>query len=148
MTGSFHEVPQLPGGAKATKSVVSPAKKSKLPVIEGYEILKKLGQGGMGEVYLAKRSPDGPEVAIKIIRPIVRGSEREVQRFLREASILQNLQHPNIVAFHDMGSTDDLLYFTMDYVRGMDASSLLKREGPLSIRRAIDLVCQAIDGLQ
>lgn len=148
MTGSFAEVPLLSGGEKADNSVVTPAKTAKPLVIDGYRILKKLGQGGMGEVYLAIRKSDCQEVAIKTIRPIVQGSEREVERFLREASILQNLQHPNIVAFHDMGSAGELLFFTMDYVRGMDASSLLKREGPLPIRRAVDLVCQAIDGLQ
>jgi len=118
-----------------------------LPPIEGYRIVKRLGQGGMGVVYLAARSSDAAQVALKTIRPTAAGSELEVQRFLREAGILRRLRHRHIVAFHEMGRAGELIYFVMDYVPGADAGRLLKRQGPLAIARAVRLVCQALDGL-
>ena len=118
-----------------------------LPDIPGFTIQEEIGCGGMGVVYRAQRGSDGQEVAIKTLRPVVTGSEREIQRFLREARILRELRHPNIVTFHEMGNAGDLLYFVMDYVPGIDASRLLRRDGPLAIGRAVGLICQVLEAL-
>jgi len=117
------------------------------PVIEGYEIIRELGRGGMGVVYLATRSADSSQVALKTIRPAAGGSGREVKRFLREAAILRKLQHAHVVAFHEMGHVGELLYFAMDYVPGIDAARLLGSRGPLAIDRAVHLMCQALTAL-
>ena len=101
----------------------------------------------MGTVYRAKRLADGSHVALKTIQPAVAGSERQVQRFLREADILRKLRHPNIVTFHDMGRDGELFYFIMDYVPGTDAARLLEREGPLAIDRAVRLICEVLEAL-
>ncbi len=115
--------------------------------IAGYQIERELGRGGMGVVYLARKG-DGPPVALKTILPAVAASESTVERFLREASVLRNLDHPHIVGFREIGQADGLLYFAMDYVEGIDAFQFLKeRTGPLPIPLAVDLACQALDAL-
>jgi hypothetical protein len=117
------------------------------PVIPGYQIACELGRGGMGAVYLARRTADGAKLAVKTIRPACAAGDREVRRFLREAQILCTLRHPHIVAFHQMGRAGDLLYIVMEYVPGTDAERLLARQGPLPIRRAVRLACQILDAL-
>ncbi len=116
-------------------------------VIPGFRIVCELGRGGMGVVYLAERAADGVRLAVKAIRPVYTASDREVQRFLREAQILCTLRHPHIVAFHQMGRAGDLFYFVMDYVPGTDAGCLLERQGPLPVGRAVRLVCQILAAL-
>jgi serine/threonine-protein kinase len=115
--------------------------------IPGYQVVRELGHGGMGVVYLAIRAADGRLVALKAIMPAVAGSKVQVERFLREASILRALDHPHIVAFYEMGEASGQLYFVMDYVRGVDAGQLLKTHGPLPIKRAVGLVCQLLEAL-
>jgi serine/threonine-protein kinase len=101
----------------------------------------------MGVVYLATRASDGAEVALKTVALGSSAPQRDIQRFLREANILRQLQHPNIVTFHDMGRQGETLYFVMDYVPGTDAGSLLAQQGRLQVGRAVRLVCQALDAL-
>jgi serine/threonine-protein kinase len=98
----------------------------------------------MGVVSLAVRQADGGVVALKTIIPRMAGTDTQVQRFLREARILKQLDHPNIVAFRDMGESDGQLYFAMDFVRGIDAAVLLKENGRLPVGRAVRLVCQML----
>ena len=102
----------------------------------------------MGVVYLAHREGDGTPVALKTITPAVIHSAGTVGRFLREAGVLRQLDHPNIVKFREIGQAGDRLYFAMDYVPGTDADGLVKgHRGPLPIARAVGLACQVLDGL-
>jgi hypothetical protein len=145
-------VPDPAPAAKAAptiKPVPSPAEPAEsLPQpIQGYRMLRELGRGGMGVVYLAERSADGSKVALKTIIPANAGSKGQVERFLREARILQQLDHPHIVAFREMGESNRLLYFAMDFVPGTDAGRLVKTSGPLPVGRAVSLVCQMLDAL-
>jgi serine/threonine-protein kinase len=117
-----------------------------VPAIPGYRLERKLGEGGMGVVWLARRESDGSRVALKTILPAAAPGRMAVQRFLREASILEQLQHPHIVAFRGEGEADGLLYFVMDYVRGKDARRLVE-QGPLPVGRAVRLACQMLEGL-
>ncbi len=117
--------------------------------IDGYRIVRELGQGGMGVVYLALRREDGTPVALKTILPAMAASQVQVARFLREARILCSLDHPRIVAFRDMGEVGGRLYFAMDYVRGTDAAKLLEHGGgPLPTPRAVGLVLPMLDALE
>lgn len=117
------------------------------PCIPGFELLAELGRGGMGVVYLARRMCDGDQVAIKTIQPAAAGSDEEVQRFLREARVLSDLRHPNIVRFDAMDEASGLLFFVMEYVMGVDAMQALRRDGPMETGRAVRLVCDVLDAL-
>src|SRR5262249_32983893 len=130
---------QTPGAAR-----IAPI----LPEVTGFELLEKLGTGGMGVVYRARRKEDGTLVALKTIRPASVASPRVVQRFLREASILQQLNHPNIVRFLGSGEMGDVLYFVMELVEGTDAARLLLKQGALPVARAVQLTRQLLSGLE
>jgi serine/threonine-protein kinase len=71
----------------------------------------------------------------------------DIGRFQREAAILYELDHPNIVALRDIGEASGKFFFAMDYVFGTDAGRLLKKHGPMSVRRAVGLVCQLLQAL-
>lgn len=118
-----------------------------IPVFPGYQIVQELGRGGMGVVYLATREVDGVEVALKSITPQGAVTRRNVDRFLREASILMRLEHPNIVRFRDLGSASGKLFFTMDYVPGTDAQRLMQEKGRWSVRSAVRTMLEVLNGL-
>jgi serine/threonine-protein kinase len=117
-------------------------------LIPGFQLVRELGRGGMGIVYLALETGAGTVVALKTIKPAVNASKADVERFLREANILRELDHPQIVPFRSLGAANGQLYFVMAYVRGTDASRLLKEQGPLPIRQAVGLVCQLLEALE
>jgi serine/threonine-protein kinase len=119
-----------------------------LPSIEGYRLVRELGRGGMGIVYLAIREEDGSEVALKTIAPSAQAGRKHLDRFLREASILSKLRHTNIVSFRDMGKSGGLAYLTMDYVPGKDAARLLREKGPLPVRVAVRMLAQLLSALE
>jgi serine/threonine-protein kinase len=117
--------------------------------IAGYQIVRELGRGGMGVVYLALREADRSPVALKTITPAIIPSEKDVAGFLREANILRELDHPNIVACRDVGEMEGQLFFAMEYIQGVDARRLLEEQGgPLSIDRSVGLGCQLLEALE
>jgi serine/threonine-protein kinase len=116
--------------------------------IAGYHVVRELGHGGMGVVYLALCAADGAVVALKTILPKSAGSKSDVERFLREAEILRQLEHPHIVRFRHLGECAGRLFIVMEYVAGTDAAGLLQENGPLAVPRAVRLICQLLDGLQ
>ncbi len=116
--------------------------------IPGYLLVRELGRGGMGIVYLAFRPAAGIPVALKVITPAAAGSAKQIQRFLREADILRQLDHPHIVRFLDLGEVDGRLYFVMEYVPGTDAGKLVQSQGPLPVGRAVGLIGQLLEALE
>jgi serine/threonine-protein kinase len=124
-------------------------------VIPGYLVVREIGRGAMGIVQVAVRLSDSAAVAVKTIIPAVRADRAQVQRFLREANILRQLDHPHIVAFRDMGEigprdrseADGRCFFVMDYVRGQNVKQLVEARGPMKIRMALRLICQVLDAL-
>jgi serine/threonine protein kinase len=118
-----------------------------LPAIPGFRVDRELGKGGMGAVYLAQDEASGELVALKTIIPAIVGSQGMVARFLREASILRQLDHPNIIRFRSIGQAEGRLYFAMDYAPGTDAARLVRKSGPLSIPQAVRIARQALEGL-
>ena len=118
-------------------------------LIAGYEIVRELGRGGMGVVYLALRQADWALMALKTIQPANAGTKLQTERFLREARILSQLDHPHVVVFREMGESNGLLFFAMDYVPGNDLAVVQKKHGgPLPITRAVDLTCQMLTALE
>jgi eukaryotic-like serine/threonine-protein kinase len=107
--------------------------------IPGYEVIRELGAGGMGAVYLARERATGRERAIKLMLPESAASERATKLFLREASVLSRLDHPNIVRYHEMGFELGQFYFVMEYVPSTPLPEIVSRAAP---RRRAALVCE------
>jgi eukaryotic-like serine/threonine-protein kinase len=120
-----------------------------LLAIRGYRIVKKLGQGGMGAVYLARHEATGEVVALKVILPRVAVRDEARARFLREAENTRALRHPNVVRLRDMGCSHGTFFFTLEYCDGGSVDMLMEqRGGRLSIREAGEIVIQALEGLE
>ena len=96
----------------------------------GYTILRLLGSGGMGEVYLAQHPRLPRRDALKILTQTTTADSAFRERFLREADLAATLWHPNIVQVHDRGEFEDQLWIAMDYVEGADAAQLMKDQYP------------------
>ena len=116
-------------------------------VLGNYEIVRELGRGGMGVVYEAKRLADGKPVALKTIIPALGASEKQIDRFMREAKVLEQLKHKNIVGFQDVGLDGEVIYLAMELVTGPDFDRILKDSGPSPIKPAVRGICQMLTGL-
>ncbi len=114
----------------------------------GFALERMLGQGGMGVVHLARRESDGSRVALKSIRQAHAADDAILSRFLREASILRRLDHRHIVRFEEIGFARGRIFFVMEYVEGKNAADLVKTRGPMPIKVAAGLACQALDALK
>ncbi|WP_458690840.1 serine/threonine-protein kinase [Nocardia tengchongensis] len=115
-------------------------------VFAGYRIVRRLGAGGMGTVYLAEH-PNLPRlVALKVLNRALTDDEDVRARFLREADTAARLDHRNIVAVYDRGNEGGQLWIAMQYVNGSDAAELL-RDGPLPVGRAVWIVTETAAAL-
>jgi len=97
---------------------------------EGFEVIRPLGQGGMGVVYLARERALDRLVAVKVLRADLAANARGVERFLQEARVAARLRHPGIVSIHAVGSRNGVHYFTMDYLEGRTLDAYVKTESP------------------
>ncbi len=118
-----------------------------LPVIPGYEVRSEIARGGMGIVYEGVRRGDGERVAIKTLLPAVAPTRFALERFIREARILQDLTHPNIVRFVEIGEVNRLLWFVMEFVAGTDCARHVREHGPFEIGTGVRLGLELLDAL-
>lgn len=109
-----------------------------------YEVLGLLGAGGTGAVYRVRDTQGERIVALKEVRPDADDEARQ-QRFRQETAILRALRHPDIPAVHDSFVQDGRLYLAMDFVAGRSLDTLVRTEGPLDARRALDYAAQVCD---
>jgi serine/threonine protein kinase len=114
--------------------------------LDVYEILGPLGAGGMGEVYRARDSVLKREVAIKVLPPFVSQDPDRLRRFQQEAEAAAALNHPNILAVHQLGTFEGSPYLVSELLEGDTLRQLMQR-GPLSVRKAIDFGVQIARGL-
>ncbi|HVQ56573.1 MAG TPA: FHA domain-containing serine/threonine-protein kinase [Pyrinomonadaceae bacterium] len=116
--------------------------------IPNYEMMRVLGQGGMGSVMLARNTRNGQAVAIKTLLPEVAVSEQSLKRFLREIEVAATLQHGNIVSYIEHGTHNGIVYLVTEYVSGMDASRLAKmRGGKLTFQEVVKIMEQTLAAL-
>ena len=112
-----------------------------------YHILKRIGEGGMGRVYLGEHVKMNRQCAIKVMSPALVNDAESAARFAREASNAARIIHPNVAAVFDYGESEGLIYLVMEFVDGEPLSRLLAREAPFALDRALDLARQIADGL-
>ena len=109
-----------------------------------YRVLRKLGSGGMADVYLAEDQQLGRRVALKLLARRFAEDEQFVERFRREASSAAGLQHPNIVGIFDRGEWDGTYYIAMEYVEGRTLKDIVREKGPAPPEAAVDLTLQIL----
>ncbi|MBK9757109.1 MAG: protein kinase [Nannocystis sp.] len=113
-----------------------------------YQVLRRLSDGGMGEVVLAEHLSLGKRVAIKIMHPQYRGDAATEERFILETRAAARIHHENVVGISDFGRTaDGRMFFVMEYLEGEDLAQTLRREGPLPWKRVVHMtrhVCRGI----
>jgi len=118
-------------------------------IADRYHVVKKLGEGGMGQVYLAEHVKMGRRSAIKVMTPAMVHDPDAVARFNREASNASRINHPNVCAIYDFGETPDgLIYLAMEFIDGEPLTDVLQRDGALSLPRATAIFLQTADALQ
>ena len=114
-----------------------------------FKLTACIGIGGSGAVYKADQITLGRTVAVKILNEELSAEQRMITRFQGEAMSASRLNHPNCVSIIDYGqSPDGLLYLAMEYVKGPTLTQLVLNEHPLAIERVVDLVCQALAGIE
>jgi serine/threonine protein kinase len=113
-----------------------------------YQIMEKIGQGGMGIVYKANQRSMDRLVALKVLSPKFAARPRFVEQFIREARAAGQLGHPNIIQVHDVGSEHEVHFFAMEYVDGVTCMQLLRTHGPLSATAALEIARQVTKALE
>ncbi|HEV3477845.1 MAG TPA: Stk1 family PASTA domain-containing Ser/Thr kinase [Gaiellaceae bacterium] len=112
-----------------------------------YRILRKLGSGGMANVYLAEDEELGRQVAIKILNDRHASDDQFVERFRREAKNAAGLSHPNIVSVYDRGEAEGTYYIAMEYLDGRSLKDRIVEDGPLPIASAIEVARQILHAI-
>jgi serine/threonine-protein kinase len=119
-----------------------------LPAIPGYTMVREQARDGLGTVYVGKRKSDEQPVTIRTITPSRRATAGHLDDFLRSARVLLKLQHPHIVQLSDLGVAGDQLFFVYEYFVGLDAATVVKRDGPQPILRVLRWGSQMLQALR
>lgn len=116
-------------------------------VLGNCKVSKKIGEGGMGSVYLAHHQGLNKTVAIKILPAELAANSELIERFIREARAAAKLEHPNVVQVFDVGQRSGIFYIVMQYVQGMDLHTLVETRGKMTIKNATVAVKSAARAL-
>lgn len=112
-----------------------------------YEVIERVGGGGMALVYKAQDLLLNRNVAIKVLRQQFVHDEEFIRRFRREAQSAASLSHPNVVSIYDVGQEDDVHYIVMEYVEGKNLNEIIKERAPLQVDEAVHIASQIADAL-
>jgi eukaryotic-like serine/threonine-protein kinase len=129
--------------SEATGTVESSEK-----AMEGYQLLRELGRGGMGVVYLAREEATGREIALKVMLAKVAVEPRAREAFLREIATTQALRHEHVVHLYRAVCSDAAFYFTLEYCDAGSITQSIKLQGKLSVDEAVEYTLQALKGLK
>ncbi|HAP03440.1 MAG TPA: serine/threonine protein kinase, partial [Lachnospiraceae bacterium] len=113
-----------------------------------YEIIEKIGSGGMSDVYRAKDHSLGRDVAIKVLKSDFAQDSSFVTKFRAEAQSAAALEHPNIVNIYDVGSEDGLYYIVMEYIEGITLKQYIAKKGRLGYNEALSIAIQMARGIE
>lgn len=117
-------------------------------IADRYEVLGKIGAGGMSDVYKAKDQVLGRFVAIKVLKQEFSEDTTFVSKFHAEASAAAGLEHPNIVNVYDVGSEEGMYYIVMEYIEGVTLKTYIEKKGQLSYKEAISIAIQVGRGIE
>jgi len=107
-----------------------------------YEIIEELGKGGMGRVYRVEDKKTNEEVALKLIKPEIASDKKTLERFSNELKLARKIGHRNVARMYDLNEENGTHYITMEYVRGEDLRSSIRRFGQLPIGKSISIAKQ------
>jgi eukaryotic-like serine/threonine-protein kinase len=139
---------------EATQTNVPPTSEAPVPIdltgrtIGDFQILRRLGQGGMGQVYLAEQRSLKRKVALKILRGDLAANATSLQRFKQEAEAVAQATHANIVQVYAFGEADGLTYMALEYVEGRNLKEYLTKKGPPELLLALSFMRQIAAALQ
>ena len=117
-------------------------------IADRYEVISKIGAGGMSDVYKAKDHVLGRFVAIKVLKPEFSEDVGFVSKFHTEAQSAAGLEHPNIVNIYDVGSEDGLHYIVMEYIEGITLQTYIEKKGRLTFKEAVSIAIQVGRGIE
>ncbi len=117
-------------------------------IADRYEVLEKIGAGGMSDVYKAKDQVLGRFVAVKVLKPEFTEDVNFVTKFHTEAQSAAGLQHPNIVNIYDVGSEEHMHFIVMEYVEGITLKTYIEKKGQLNYKEAISIAIQVARGIE
>ena len=134
--------------AKSSSFAERPAGDVTNSTLGEFRLLRKLGTGGMAEVYLAEQTSLRRQVAVKVLRPEYVTDEQYVKRFRHEAAAAGSLNHPNIVQVYMVGEDNGINYIAQEYVQGRTLKDYVNRKGPMEIKIALHILRQVASALQ
>jgi serine/threonine-protein kinase len=112
-----------------------------------FNVIRRLGQGGMGQVYLAEQVSLKRKVALKVLRPDLARNEQSLARFKAEAEAVARLTHANVVQVYYIGAVDDLPYMALEYVEGKNLREYLEKKGPVELPLGLSIMRQVAGAL-
>jgi eukaryotic-like serine/threonine-protein kinase len=139
--------PQLAGSAAAAMSALAGASPHSTLLGGRYELVKRIGEGGMGAVFEATDVELGRKVALKVIKPEFAEDPGVLRRFKQELVLARQVTHRNVIRIFDFGAADGVRFITMEYVEGRHLASILRERRKLPPAEAVALIKQICDGL-
>jgi serine/threonine-protein kinase len=124
---------------KPDEPIVSAPVEKSAPIVAGFQLLKRVGSGGMGTVYRAKQLSMDRIVAVKILKPNLARDRKFLERFKEEAKAAAKLNHPNVVQAIDAGEAEGYFYFAMEFVDGETMHRLMLREGLIDEKKGVQI---------
>jgi serine/threonine-protein kinase len=142
------DAPLNPPGSQARTRETEPPPDLTGRTLGDYQLLRRLGVGGMGQVYLARQLSLKRFVALKLLRDDLAANLSALKRFEAEAQAVARLNHPNIVHIHQIGEHDGLRYMALEYVDGRNLRDHFERKGPPGLPACLGVMCQVAQALQ
>ena len=115
--------------------------------VQNFLVQKKIGEGGMGEVYLAEEDLLERHVALKVLNPLLTNDPQFTSRFINEARVQSQLHHPNIVTLYSFFNFDNLYYMSMEYAAGRTLKQVIRETGPIPEARSLKILKQILEAL-